>query len=219
MKPVIIAAALGLLFATQPVQAQTVSKQLHDIGYEACTLALQGKLEGVDGPHYRKIVDESSMNRVEFCSCVAEDFGTGDKADLARLKSANRAEQLGLMSVLSMTGCLPETDDEVTDGDLADGDVVDSDLDSPEEDFAYDESDVNMCNMAMDGGMMVPGFDESEALARIRGNGQAVGDVCVCAARYFAAGGEELQKSIEGAANPNLVYSSTMAGAINTCIN
>lgn len=219
MKSVIFSAVVALLVSTQAAQAQSVSKQLYDIGYDACTLAMQGKLKGVDGPHYRRIVDEKGENRADFCACVAQDFSTGDKSDLAKLKSPDRAQQLSLMSVLSMTGCLPETDDDVTDGDLVDDDGIDGELDPPEEDFAYDESDVNMCKMAMDGGFMVPGFNEVEVKKKIRSNGQKVNDVCVCAARYFTAGGEGLQKSIEEAANPTIVYSSTMAGAINTCVN
>lgn len=224
MKSVIISAALALLVSAQGAFAQSVSSQLHEIGYGACTLAMQGELEDVDGPHYRRIVDESSMNRVEFCNCVAEDFGTGDKDDLAKLTSASRVDHLAMMSVFAMTGCLPDgaDDDDVTDGDLVDTDTdfdVDGVLDSPEEDFAYDESDVNMCRMAMDGGLMVPGFDETEVASKIRSNGQKISDVCVCAARYFTAGGEALQKEIEEAGNPTIVYASTMAGAINMCVN
>lgn len=223
MKPLIISAALALLVSAHTASAQSVSKQLHEIGYGACSLAMQGELKDVDGPHYRQIVDESSMNRVEFCSCVAEDFSTGDKDDLAKLKSAKRVDHLAYMSVMSMTGCLPEdaSNDDVTDGDLVDTDFSDreSELDTPEDDFAYDESDVNMCKMAMDGGLMVPGFDESEVVSKIKSNGQKISDVCVCAARYFTAGGEALQKEIEEASNPTIVYASTMAGAINTCVN
>jgi hypothetical protein len=221
MKSVIINAALALLLSTQAASAQSVSKQLYEIGYDACTLAMRGELQDVDGSHYRRIVDESSMNRVEFCGCVAEDFGTGDKNDLAALKSAKRVDQLSLMSVMAMTGCLPESDDDVTDGDLAGTDFSDgeSELDPPEEDFAYDESDVNMCRMALDGDLMTPGFNNVEVVKKIKSNGQTIGDVCICAGRYFTAGGESLQKEIEEAGNPTIVYASTMAGAINICVN
>lgn len=207
----IISAALAVLVSSQTASAQSVSKQLRDIGYGACTLAMQGELKDVDGTHYRGIVDKSSMNRVEFCTCVAEDFSTGDKDDLAKLKSAKRVDQLALMSVMAMTGCLPEN--------ASDEDVTDGDLDSPEENFAYDQSDVNMCLMAIDGDLMVPGFNETEILRKINSIGLKATDLCVCAAQYFAAGGEALQKEIEEAGNPTIVYASTMAGAINICLN
>lgn len=220
MRYVFVTAFIAVLFCVQGAAAQSVGIQLHDIGYEACTQAMQGQLRDVDGAHYRQIVDASSMNRVEFCNCVAEDFSTGSKQDLTLLKSSKRADHLAMMSVMAMTGCLPDSyaDPDVIDGDLVDAEP-DGDLDMAQDDFAYDESDVNMCQMAFDGELLLPGFDADDVKRKIKSNGQKLDDVCVCSARYFTAGGEALQKEIEEANNPNVVYSSTLAGAISTCVN
>jgi hypothetical protein len=75
-----------------------------------------------------------------------------------------------------------------------------------------------MCQMAFDGGLLLPSFDADDLKREIKSIGQNLYDVCVCSARYFTAGGEASQKEIEGADNPNLVYSSTLAGVISTCV-
>jgi hypothetical protein len=211
MRNILASSFIALLLSAQGSFAQPVSVQLHDIGYDACTQAMQEQLPDVDGAHYRRIVDASSMNRVEFCNCVAEDFSTGGKDDLSLLKSTKWVDHLAMMSVMAMTGCLPE--------DYSDPDVTDGDLDMDTEDFAYDESDVNLCKMAFEGDFPLPGFDGAAIARRVKSNGQTVDDVCICSARDFTVAGEALQIEIEDADNPNLIYSSTLAGAINTCTN
>ncbi len=201
--------AFGLACSLQPVQAQSVEEWLHHIGLDACQSALKGHVENVDGDFFAEAISDANLSPSAYCQCVADEFAEGDEEDLAILNadSLDSVDHHSFLTAINMMVCLPDVDfDALEEEDL------------PDEDFAYDDSDVYMCQQALDGGIMVPGFDENDVLAQLEASGQSRTDLCTCAARYFAAGGEGLQTSIENAANPSIVYASTMAGAINVCL-
>lgn len=214
---------LGFTLTLHPVQAQDFSNELYVIGMSACASALAGQVDNVDGTFFAFAIAEAGVSKGDYCHCVGTEFTDGDPGDLDLLNSdtMESVDHFEFMTSMNMMICLPADDDsEVTDGDLVDLDMTDADFaeELPDEDFAYDEGDVYMCQQALDGGIMVPGFNETEVLERMRSGGQSRTQLCTCAARYFAAGGEGLQKEIENAANPNVVYASTMAGAIEVCL-
>lgn len=208
---------IGLVLSLGPVQAQSRVDQLYDIGLDACSYALKGYIDTVDGAFFAAAISEARMSEAEYCRCVATEFTDGDDDDLALLNadSLDSVDHRAFMTAMNMMICLPDASD-VVDGDLADIDLEEEEL--PDEDFAYDESDVYMCQQALDGGIMVPGFNEAEVLERMDAGGQTRTQLCTCAARYFAAGGEGLQEDIENAGNPTIAYTSTMAGAIEVCL-
>lgn len=219
-----LVAALGLLVSVQPTAAQQSLRQdLYDLGRDTCSSAIEGEVDGVDGLGFVAMVDSANWERAEYCHCVAEEFQDFDSDDLASMTSRTRDgdEHLAFITTMNMAICLPgqkddadmEWDEEVEDGDLAEWEVEEL----PDEDFAYDEGDKQMCEMALDDAIMVPGFDREDILAGMGLAGQSRDDLCTCAARYFAAEGEPLQQAIENASNPNIVYASTLAGAIETC--
>lgn len=211
---------LGLALCLQPVQAQSSVAELYQIGTDACSSALAGYLGDIDGDFFSAAISQAGVSRADYCHCVANEFTDGDAGDLALL-TANTVESVDhmqFMASMNMMICLPEdpaSDFEVTDGDLVDIDMTEE---LPDEDFAYDDGDVYMCQQALDGGIMVPGFNEADVLDRMAAGGQSRTELCTCAARYFAAGGEGLAADIENAGNPTIAYASTMAGAIEICL-
>ncbi|MBN9334890.1 hypothetical protein [Devosia sp.] len=221
---VFLGGLFGCALALSPVQGQDFDNELYVIGLGACAAALDGQVEGIDGASFASTIAEAGVSKGDYCHCVATEFTIGDPGDLALLNAdtMESVDHFQFMTVMNMMICVPdmETDWEVTDGDLVDIDMFDEDAteDLPDEDFAYDEGDVYMCQQALDGGIMVPGFNEIDVLERLRSGGQSRTQLCTCAARYFAAGGEGLQDGIESAANPTIAYASTMAGAIEMCL-
>lgn len=223
MKAAMLVASLGLLISVHPAAAQQALRQnLYDLGRDTCSSAIDGEVDGVDGLGFVAVVDSANWERAEFCHCVAEEFQDLDSEDLASMTSgtSDGDDHLAFVTTMNMAICLPgagdadiEWDGEVEDGDLAEWEVEEL----PDEDFAYDEGDKQMCELALDDAIMVPGFDREDILAGMKRVGQSRDDLCTCAARYFAAEGEPLQQAIENASNPNIVYASTLAGAIETC--
>ncbi len=206
---------IGLALSLSPAQAQSRVDQLYDIGLDACSEGLRGYVDNVDGTFFGAAISEAGMSEADYCGCVATEFTDGDDSDLALLNadSLDSVDHRSFMTAINMMICLPDASD-VLDGDLADMDQEEL----PDEDFAYDDSDVYLCQQALDGGIMVPGFNETEVLDRMNAGGQTRTQLCTCAARYFAAGGEGLQQDIENAGNPTIAYTSTMAGAIEVCL-
>jgi hypothetical protein len=180
----------------------SLREQLNALGQRACMQVWNaGGLEGVD---FAKQATANSLTQADYCGCVGTLFesqtgGPGDE---------NAEAFMQRLIVNTMTTCLTETAD---DGVVEDGDL------GPE-DFAFDPSDVKMCEMALEDAILMPGFRADEVIAQLERTGQTRDDLCTCAARYFTAGGEPLQQEIENAHNSNVVYGSTMAGAINTCL-
>lgn len=216
-----LVAALGLLVCVTPASAQQSLRQnLYDLGRDTCSSAIAGEVDGVDGLSFVAAVDSANWERAEYCHCVGEEFQDLDSDDLASMTSgtAEGNDHLAFIATMNMAICLPGAADLEWDGEVADGDLAEWDVEElPDEDFAYDEGDKDMCEMALDDAIMVPGFDREEILKGMAQVGQSRDDLCTCTARYFAAEGEPLQQAIENAPNPNIVYASTLAGAIETC--
>ncbi len=201
----------GLALTLNPANAQDTSTELYVIGASACAAALVGHVDNVDGSFFAAAIADVGVSTGDYCHCVATEFADGDENDLALLNAdtMDSVDHFEFMTAINMMICVPDVDD-VLDGDLAE--------ELPDEDFAYDQSDVYMCEQALDGGIMVPGFNEADILTRLSASGQSRSQLCTCAARYFAAGGEGLQEDIENAGNPTIAYASTMAGAIEVCL-
>jgi hypothetical protein len=219
-----LVAALGLLVSAHPAAAQqSLRDSLYDLGRDTCSSAIDGEVDGVDGLGFVAVVDSVNWERAEYCHCVAGEFQDLDADDLASMTSGTKEgdEHLAFITTMNMAICLPGSSDDAdieSDGEVEDGDLAEWETEElPDEDFAYDEGDKHMCEMALDDAIMVPGFDLEDILVVMKKTGQSRDDLCTCAARYFAAGGEPLQQEIENASNPNIVYASTLAGAIETC--
>lgn len=198
-------AALWLVAACLPGMAgaqDSLREQLHELGRRACTQVWEAG--GLDGVDVAARAMAAGQQQVVYCDCVGELFegqtaGPGDE---------DAEVFLHQLLASTLTTCLA--------GAALDGEGEDGDLD--ETDFAFDEGDVRMCQMALDDDLPVPGFNAVQVLAQLARTGQPRQELCTCAARYFSAGGEPLRQALEDAPNPGVVYASTLAGAIATCL-
>ena len=200
----LVSAALSL--SLQVAQAQPARDQLYRMGDSICRRVLGEGIEGIDNGSYRAAVAAENWGQDSYCHCVAEEFAVDidDRFGVTTAAPAREAEAMAVKIDDALSTCLS------SDGDLADEPEIES--------LSYDDNDVRMCRMALDGGFMVPGFNETAVLTQIASSGQTTDDLCSCAAMHISAGGEPLQREIESAANPTIAYASTLAGGINGCL-
>ena len=225
------AAAIIALIMTSalPVRADTPGEALFNIGNELCLKAMEGDASIYDASGTVAHIDGSFEGRAGFCGCVGREFTDYDADYLATLQGelapgSTSTDTLQFAMAINTAICLDP--DRLTDmeADVIDGDLVGTDLSPDEiavmgEGFTIDEHDVFMCEMTLRGDMLAPGFNADEVTTELEATGRSREDLCQCAATWFASEGEPLQRAIETAANPTLVYSSSMAGAINFCMN
>lgn len=215
--------ATSLTVAGPGTASQADPDPRYAMGARICGQILDGKLGGFNASYYRQRVSTGPLERHGFCHCVGTEFAD-DADDRFGLSKAD-GEQAAKAMTAKITDALETCNS--ADGDLADGEDTSDpyeaegtlpDYKPADPRLPIDESDRDMCRMAMDGNMPIPGFDEEAVKRRLQRTGQSAADLCACSARKMTARSGELEKEMENAPNPSVVYSSTLGGSINTCL-
>lgn len=212
------------LSVSGPGTASTVEEQnqRYHMGSNICSQVLDGKLSGFNATYYKGRISSGEIERASFCHCVGAEF-TDDDDRFGLMKAEGDAAAKAMAA--KITDALETCNS--ADGDLADtdegGNPYDLDANLPDyepanERLPIDESDRDMCNMAMTGSMLIPGFNEETIANRLKRTGQSTANLCACSARKMTAKSKQLKKEIEGASNPSVIYSSALGGAINSCL-
>ena len=198
--------ALFLTFA--PAQADDVRKGLYEISRDICAKSMAGEISFFDGDQFREAVDAVSWERSEFCHCVGDEYATTGDAELLKDmvdEIFNDEDYFATNFTMhqNRTKCLP--------GQLK-PDADDSAAAEPGTASAsdFDENDVRLCELAFDGEFPVPSFRADEALAKMKKGKQSRSEVCTCAARHIAAGGEQIANGAD--------YGWALSGAIEACV-
>lgn len=222
MRLPLILAATGLLGATAP-QELTEKQQRYDMGKRICSMVLDDTLKPIDGAKYRDEVDAANWERSEYCHCVGEEFADDPDDRFGLMQATGDAEAKAMLAKIedALQTCRPGAGN---NADLADSDdpyeldAVLPDYVPANPELAIDETDREMCRMFVDDATLIPGFTSETVNRRLTRTGQSAADLCACSARKMTAKAKQLEKEIAGADNPSVIYSSTLGGAIHTCL-
>jgi hypothetical protein len=220
--PLILAVAGFLLGATAP-QEVTEKQQRYDMGKRICAMVLDDELKPIDGAKYRGEVDAANWERAEYCHCVGEEFADDPKDRFGLMTATGDAEAKAMLAKIedALQSCLPgagNNADLATNDDPYDSDAMLPDYVPADTRLKIDEGDRHMCQMFLDDAPLIPGLTSETVNKRLMRTGQSAADLCTCSARKIAAKAKQLEKEIASAANPSIIYSSTLGGAINTCL-
>ena len=215
MRPFALLAAIGILLTAQISQGQSVKEQRYDLGKRICAMVLEGELEAIAGKPYRETIDRTLWDRAEYCHCVGEEFADDptDRHGLLRATGDDEAHAMQAKIEDALQSCLPGS------GNMAD--LAGTDYAHPDEDAddGESEADARLCEQAIEGGILLPGFDDDAVRVRMRASRQDRAMLCACSAKHMAVDPEAFDAEVEAAANPSIVYGSKLAGAINMCLD
>lgn len=215
---------LALTLATPSKGSEQNSDPVHAMGVKICTQMLDGTLgEGFHPRYYRERLAAGHLQRDAFCQCVGSTFADDPDDRFGLFSATGDAEAAAMTAKITdaletcnaMDGDLVDmdspTDPYNLDGDLPDYVPADTRL-------AVDESGYEMCRMFVDDATLIPGFTSQIVNERLQRTGQSATDLCSCSARKMSAKAKQLEKEIEDAPNPSVVYASTLGGVIHSCL-
>lgn len=210
MKPAIIATLLLCLAA--PAQAD----ELYALGQDICAKSLSGEFSGLDVDQYRVEIEATGMDREAICACVGDNVAQIDPDLGPVLRNEVISEDFAYLAFVmdqNIPDCMEKIGSENHDGDL-----VGTEFDWQVQDGIYDAGDYAMCQSALEGGLMMPGFDEGDVLARMKAKGLSSIPLCQCSATYMKSISDRLEAEIGAAQNPSVIYNSALAGSIEQCL-
>lgn len=200
--------ACSLLIASAPAPDEhSVKQPRYDLGQRICARVLEDDLIAIPGGGYRQAVDDARWERAEYCHCVGEEFADDPGDRFGLMHATGEAEAKAMIAKIedALHTCLPGSGNMA---DLADSGTEDSD----------DEDDARMCRIALEGGLVMPGFDATDVAERMRQSGQTAAQLCGCSAAGMASGREAFEAEVAAAGNPAIIYGSKLAGTINRCV-
>ncbi|NPD14080.1 hypothetical protein HOY34_02565 [Xinfangfangia sp. D13-10-4-6] len=244
MNRFLMIAALGLVTTAHAARADSVGDDLYAMGRDYCAQSFVRDIGSFDAQEMLRELVSMRYPQRQFCDCVGTGFrNTADDEMAAELRQEIKEDgEYAMMASLllsEMSACMPANPDG-PDADhgigpgidlgLSDDDLNFDIADDSDENLTIeevladnmltpDEGDIHACRLALDGDMLLPGFDPDAAKARIRATRQKLDEVCTCAGTYIASLGEPFQQEVEQAMNPATIYGSSLAAGINFCID
>lgn len=200
---------LGLAFSAS-------ANEMQFLGNDICLKAMSGQIKGLDVDQYITEIEATGMDSDVICGCVGDGMAELD-ADMSRSLQNEIISQDYALLAFALDQNIAHCMENYTDNN--DGELVGTEFDWQVQEGIYDIADYDMCHNALEGGLMMPGFDEVEVNGMIEVKGRSKIQTCQCSATYMKSISDRLEAEMATAQNPSVIYSSTLAGSIMQCLD